>query len=292
MTRPSSRLPPGHVASVSASATDVLRRLDRAGDDGEPSIRWCASRASPPSGRSVTTAASTRSSRRRPTGRRSADGPCSLWRRSSTRHIPGPSEIDAALRRALDRPRLAGPPSRRRPPPPRLTLSRAGASCRLGRPLELRACTDRRWCRGRRSPRRWYSRLAASRFGPRREVDLLGATIGGLPSRAARLSASPTPWPRAPSSTTTSSIHALKPVGSGYIANVRLPTISPSTRATNSAQLRVADDRLQAVAPGRWRRARQLGDQPVEGGDEIVADLRDDLDVGTHSAARLTPGVG
>src|SRR4029077_5156857 len=50
---------------------------------------------------------------------------------------------------------------------------------------------------------------------------------------ASWLSASPTPWPRAPSSTTTSSIHARTPVGMRKTINVRDPTISPSTRATS-----------------------------------------------------------
>src|SRR5258708_13034729 len=54
-----------------------------------------------------------------------------------------------------------------------------------------------------------------------------------MPS-ASSVSASPTRWPRAASSTTTSSTHALIPVGIGKMTSVSVPTISPPARATSN----------------------------------------------------------
>ena len=89
---------------------------------------------------------------------------------------------------------------------PRLTArSRIRAERRSGR-----RCSGRR--RRGSKPMRWYSRLAASRDGRLVRLTSL-APRRRASSSAARLSASPTPWPRAASSTTTSSIHALSPVG-------------------------------------------------------------------------------
>ena len=108
-------------------------------------------------------------------------------------------------------------------------------------------------------------------------------------SRAARLSASPTPWPRASPSTTTSSIHALQSSRQRVHRQRQAADDLAVDAGDEQGAVRIADDRLQAVAARGRRRGRQLGDQPFEGGDELVADVRDDVDVGAHSAARLTP---
>jgi hypothetical protein len=50
---------------------------------------------------------------------------------------------------------------------------------------------------------------------------------------ASSVSAAPTPWPRADSSTTTSSIQARSPVGMGNVTRVRMPMISPPARAAS-----------------------------------------------------------
>jgi hypothetical protein len=50
---------------------------------------------------------------------------------------------------------------------------------------------------------------------------------------ASRLSAAPTPWPRADPSTTTSSIQARSPVGIGKVTSVSMPMIWPDARAAS-----------------------------------------------------------
>src|SRR5438067_1609333 len=84
-------------------------------------------------------------------------------------------------------------------------------------------------------PRRLYRRLAASREG--RDVrSTVTAPAAAARRKASRFSASPTPLPRADSSTTTSSIHARTPVGIRNNASVSEPTMVPSSpRATRSA---------------------------------------------------------
>ena len=57
-------------------------------------------------------------------------------------------------------------------------------------------------------------------------------------------SSSPAPRPRNFSSTTTSSIRARSPVGSGNITRVSIPAIVPSQRATSRV---MAGDALSAV---------------------------------------------
>ena len=54
-------------------------------------------------------------------------------------------------------------------------------------------------------------------------------------SMAARLSASPTPWPRTASSTMTSSIQARRPDGMRNSTSVRVPTMRPSSFASRSS---------------------------------------------------------
>jgi hypothetical protein len=75
-----------------------------------------------------------------------------------------------------------------------------------------------------RKPSRWYRRLADSRDG--REVrSTVRAPAARARRIASRLSAAPTPWPRADSSTTTSSIQARIPVGIGNVTSVSMPMI-------------------------------------------------------------------
>ena len=82
------------------------------------------------------------------------------------------------------------------------------------------------------NPARWYSRPAALRDG--REVrSTVRAPAARARPIASLVSSSPTPLPRAVSSTTTSSIQARKPVGIGNIASVSVPMIVPSARATS-----------------------------------------------------------
>ena len=56
--------------------------------------------------------------------------------------------------------------------------------------------------------------------------------------------------------------------------------MSPSTPGHEERRMRVADDLLEARPPGRRRARRELRDQPVEGGDELVADVIGDRDLG------------
>ena len=85
-----------------------------------------------------------------------------------------------------------------------------------------------------------------------REVSITRLTPSAAArSSAARTSRSPTPSPRAASSTTTSSIQALQPEGTRYHVSASSPTITPSHQAAKRA---VAG--LSAIA----RTSRSVGD--------------------------------
>ena len=90
-------------------------------------------------------------------------------------------EIDAAPATGPDRPRLAGAPSRRGPPPATEDLLEL-------EPIDVGVALD--------EAHTHVEAVGGVSLRPRREVDLLGAPPAGS-SRAARLSASPTPRPRA-----------------------------------------------------------------------------------------------
>ena len=80
------------------------------------------------------------------------------------------------------------------------------------------------------------SRLAASRDG-RELSSTVRAPCAKATRSASRLSASPTPLPRAATSTATSSIHARVPVGIRKTTRVSMPMIRPvveQSRATRS----------------------------------------------------------
>ena len=172
------------------------------------------------------------------------------------------------------------------PPLHRARVERRSLSTR-----NIKVCSGRRWCRGRRNRGVTYSRLAASRVGARREVDLGGATTagfveGGQIERFADASAPCTGVdddvvdPRLDAR--RQRVHRQREAADDLAVDAR-----HEQRAVG-----IVDNRRQPLTTRCRGRTRELWDQPFEGVDEIVTDVRDNLDLGAHSAARLMPGVG
>ena len=237
----------------------MLHRLIRWRPTLRP-IRSLASRASPPSARSATSGARRRSS---PPRRQAGDPPAG---RARPRTVPrsrhpraarSTPRSDALADRDWQVRQAAEDLAR-----PRLTSSSPWTALQLD--------SGRCWSRAGRS-------RAAGRGGwpppgrPRREVDVLGASAAGLVEGGPveRLTDALAPGR---SSTTTSSIHAFSPVGIGYMASVRLPTIAPSSRATNRAHPGCRRS-PRAGAAGGGDDADSCGISRSKRLDEIVADL-------------------
>ena len=62
------------------------------------------------------------------------------------------------------------------------------------------------------------------------------------------------------------------------MTKVSIPTMPPSSRATNSVVPPVGHDPLQDGAAGRRRGAGELGHEAVDRGAEVVVDRRGGLD--------------
>ena len=155
---------------------------------------------------------------------------------------PRAAEVGRGTRAGADRPRLAGPPGRR------------GRRAARG---ELRASSGRRWCRGGRS-------RCAGTGGWRRRADGRLVRLTSLAPRrrasssAARLSASPMPWP-------------------------------PGRRVDDD----VLDPRLQAGRDAVEGQRERADDAPVEAGEEQLAVRRvdDRRELGRARAAATTTTV-
>ena len=134
---------------------------------------------------------------------------------------------------------------------------------------------------------RRYRRLAASRDG--RDVRLTSfEPRRRASSSAAWLSDSPTPWPRA----ALVDDDVLDPRLEARGDQVERQRQAADDRAVERRQeqhaVRVADDRLETIRPGRRRRGRQLRDQPVERLHELVVDGLGNRDLGSHSDRTLS----
>ena len=87
------------------------------------------------------------------------------------------------------------------------------------------------------------------------------APAAAAAAEAARLRASPQPWPRASSATITSSIQARTPVGMRKMTSVRMPTIGPSSPSRATNRVVAGEATISATSPesggGRARQQRQ-----------------------------------